>query len=66
MRRAFCGLAQLCQKLALAADRDVLRFKIIFDIDAHLALGQITYMSHGRSDLIIRTEEFFNRLHLGG
>ena len=43
--RFFHELAKARQKLALAADRNILRFIIMFYIDSHFALGKIADMT---------------------
>ena len=64
--RLFDQLAQARQELSLAADRDVFGLIIMFDIDAHLTLGEVAYMSVGRRHLIRGPQKLLDRLHLGG
>ena len=58
-------LADLFQHLAATAQRNVLRFKIVLDIHAHLALRQIAHMAVGRDDLIMASEKLSDRFGLG-
>ena len=58
-------LFQLVDQLGLVPHGNILRLKAVFDIDAHLALGQVAQMPHGRFHFIAAAEVFFYRLGLG-
>ena len=51
--------------IALAADRNILRLEIMFDIDAQFALRKIPHMSHRCDDFVPASEYFTDRLCLG-
>ena len=59
-------LAQLGNQLVLALDRDVFGLEIVFEIDAHGLAGQVTQMTHGCLDRVVRAEIFSNRFRLCG
>ena len=62
-----CMLRILLQRLdevALAADIDVLRRKVVLDVDAELALRKIAQMPHGRSHHVFLAEILLDRLRL--
>ena len=57
-------LAQRSEQLALSADRNIFRFVVMLHIDAELTFGQVADMPHAGGDLILRAQEFLDRLHL--
>ena len=62
---ALGGLFQFVNELRLIAHGDILGLEAVFDVHAHLALGQIPQVAHGGRDLIVPTQIFFNGLRLG-
>ena len=54
--------AQLGDDRGLAGQWLIVRFKIVLQIDAHLALGQVAQVAHAGLDAIIRAEIFSNGL----
>ena len=52
------------QKISLSADCDVLRFKIILNIDSHLTSRKITDMSLTCRDIILLSKKLLDGLHL--
>ena len=58
----FGSAAQLGDDRGLAGQRLIVRFKIVLQIDAHLALGQVAQVAHAGLDAIIRAEIFSNGL----
>ena len=62
-----CGiLLQFLDQLFLAPDRDVVRLKVMLQIHAHFALGQVPQMAHAGLYQIVRAQVFSNGLRLGG
>ena len=57
---------QLPDQLFLAPDGDIFRRKIMLQIHAHFALGQVTKMAHAGLDNVVRAKIFANGLRLGG
>ena len=55
---------QFLDQFSLAADVDVFRSEMIFDVNAELALWQIPKMAHGCLDCIILSQETANCLGL--
>ena len=63
---AFGFLFELVDELRFFAHGDVLRLEAVVYIHAHLALGKIPQMPHGRCNLIIASQILFDRFGLGG
>ena len=61
----FCVLFQRLDQIPFAADIDVLGGKIMLDVDAELAFGQIAQMSHGGAHHILLAKIFLDGLGLG-
>ena len=59
-------LAQSREQIALAADRDVLRFIVVFRVDTHAALRQVAHVPVRRGDIIAVAQKPFDCLDLGG
>ena len=51
---------QFAQQIAFAADGNILGFEIVFNVNAHLAFGQIADMPHGSLNFIIASQKFSN------
>ena len=60
----FNPFPKVCEKFSLSADRYIFRLKIMFDVNAHLALGQISDMPLAGSHIVSGTEKFSDRLYL--
>ena len=45
--------SKLCEYISFSSDRYIFRFKIIININAHLAFRQITHMTIRRNHFII-------------
>ena len=58
------ALSEIRQKISLSADCDVLRFKIILNIDSHLTSRKITDMSLTCRDIILLSKKLLDGLHL--
>ena len=58
------SLFQLVAQLTLAADVDIFRCKIVFDVHTQTAFGQITHMTHRSHDLIALAQIFLDGLCL--
>ncbi|MNC38797.1 hypothetical protein D3C75_874230 [compost metagenome] len=43
----FAGILQFLENVPLAADGNIFGFKIVFELDAHLALRKVADMAHG-------------------
>ena len=59
-------LTDAFEHLAATPDRNILRFKVVFNVYAQLGLGQIADMAVGGLHLIRSAQEFGNRARLGG
>ena len=57
---------QSAQDLALAANGDVLRAEVIFNIHPQFLFGQVLDVPHGRLDDEILAHNLLERVHLGG
>ena len=62
----FCRLLQLTDDLFLTANGLIFRGKIVLNIHADGALGQITEMTHAGLHRVVRTQILANGLGLGG
>ena len=62
----FCRLLQLADQLFLTANGLIFRGKIVLNIHADGALGQITEMTHAGLHRVVRTQILANGLGLGG
>ena len=58
------GVAKLADGLVLAVDGLVLRDKAVLQVDAHLLLGQVAQMPHGRFHPVASAQIFGDRLRL--
>ena len=59
------GFFELADQLLLAGQGDIFRFKIMLQVHAHGALGQVPQMTHAGLDLKVRAEIFSNGFSLG-
>ena len=62
----FRFIAQDLDHVPLATNSDIMGFKIMLDIHAHIALRQIANMAHRWLDHIIFTQKALDRFGFGG